>query len=94
MLAATAILIYDSDMVHETPHTIARQFQVPATSIARNRVKAPVTANMVMLGALCKVTSVVGRQALEQAIFKAVPQGKDQINLEAFDWGFEEVKAL
>ena len=88
------ILIYDSDMVHETPRNIKRQFKVPATSIARNQVKASVTANMVMLGALCKVTAVVGRKALEQAIVRAVPRGKDQINLEAFDWGFEEVKTI
>jgi 2-oxoglutarate ferredoxin oxidoreductase subunit gamma len=51
-----------------------------------------VTANMVMLGALCNVTQVVSRTALEQAIIRAVPRGKDQINLKAFELGFEQVK--
>jgi len=88
------ILIYDSDMVHETPADIKRQYKVPATSIARNRLNASMTANMVMLGALCKVTAVVSRKALEQAITRSVPAGKQEINLEAFGLGFEEVQAV
>ena len=81
-------------MVQQTPQNIKRQFKVPATSIARNRVKAPVTANMVMLGALCKVSEVVNRKALEEAIASSVPKGKDQMNLAAFDMGFEEVMTV
>ena len=88
------ILIYDSDMVHETPQDIKHQFKIPATSIARNEVKVSVTANMVMLGALCKVSEVVNRKALEQAIARSVPKGKEHINLEAFSFGFNEVKAV
>ena len=88
------ILIYDSDMVHETPHNIKHQYNVPATSIARNRLKAAMTANMVMLGALCKVTEVVSRRALEQAITRSVPSGKASVNLEAFRLGFQEVRAV
>jgi Pyruvate/2-oxoacid:ferredoxin oxidoreductase gamma subunit len=49
---------------------------------------------MVMLGALCNVTQVVSRTALEQAIIRAVPRGKDQINLEAFNLGFEQVAEM
>ena len=49
---------------------------------------------MVMLGALCKVTQVVSRTALEQAIQKAVPKGKEQLNLEAFNLGYEGVDTL
>ena len=86
------ILIFDSDMVQEIPSSIEQKYTIAATSIARNRVKAAVTANMVMLGALCKVTQVVSRTALEQAIKKAVPKGKEEINLEAFSLGFEQVK--
>lgn len=88
------ILIYDSDMVHETPQDINHQYKIPATSIARNEVKVPVTANMIMLGALCKVTEVVSRKALEQAITKSVPKGKEELNLEAFNLGFNQVKSV
>jgi Pyruvate/2-oxoacid:ferredoxin oxidoreductase gamma subunit len=49
---------------------------------------------MIMLGALCNVTGIVSRKALEQAIVKAVPKGKDQLNLDAFNLGFERVRAF
>ena len=88
------ILIYDSDMVPETPPNIKRQYKVAATSMARNRLQAPMTANMVMLGALCKVTEVVSRKALEQAIHGSVPQGKEEINLKAFNLGIDAVQAV
>ena len=86
------ILIYDSDMVHETSADIERRFAVPATAIARNQLQAAMTANMVMLGALCKVSEVVSRQALEQAIVRSVPAGKQAVNLQAFNLGFDHVK--
>ena len=87
------ILIVDSDMVHEIPPKVKHLYKVPATTIARNEIKLAVVANMVMLGALCKITGIVKRQALEQAIAAAVPKGKEQINLEAFKLGAERVVA-
>ncbi len=94
VLKPEGILIYDSDMVHETPANIKRRYQVPATSIARSRLNAAMTANMVMLGALCKITGVVSRKALELAIARSVPADKEAINLEAFRLGLEEVQAV
>jgi len=91
VLKPDGTLIYDSDMVHETPADIEHRFKVPATSIARNQLNASMTANMVMLGALCKVTEVVSRKALEQAIARSVPAGKEAVNLAAFNLGFEHV---
>ncbi len=90
-LKAGGILIVDSDMIPTPPEDIEQVFKVPATSIARNRLKAPVTMNMVMLGALYKVTGVLSREALEKAIRDAVPQDKAQLNLDAFHLGFESV---
>ncbi len=88
------ILIVDEDMVTIKQDTLRKCFSIPATSIARNELEAPVTANMIMLGALCKVTGIVSRNALEQAIEKAVPKGKEQLNLDAFNSGFERTKAI
>jgi 2-oxoglutarate ferredoxin oxidoreductase subunit gamma len=90
-LKADGILIVDSDMIPTPPEDIEQVFKVPATSIARNRLKAPVTMNMVMLGALYKVTGVLSREALEKAIRDAIPQDKAQLNLDAFHLGFESV---
>lgn len=90
-LKADGILIVDSDMIPTPPEDIEQVFKVPATSIARTRLKAPVTMNMVMLGALYKVTGVLSREALEKAIRDAIPQDKAQLNLDAFHLGFESV---
>ena len=93
-LKSDGVLIVDQDMVTPKLDTFKKTFGIHATSMARNQLKAPVTANMIMLGALCKVTGVVSREALEQAISKAVPKGKEQLNLDAFSLGFEGVTAF
>ena len=91
-LKADGVLIVDSDMVPTAPENVERVFKVPATSIARNRLKAPVTMNMVMLGALCEVTGVLRPEALEKAIHDTVPKGKEQLNLDAFHLGMESAR--
>ena len=93
-IKADGVLIMDSDMIPTPPEDILSVFKIPATSIARNRIKAPVTANMVMLGALCRVRAVVNRKALEKAIAEAVPKGKVQLNMDAFNLGFETVEEV
>jgi 2-oxoglutarate ferredoxin oxidoreductase subunit gamma len=85
-------LIIDADMVHRIPQGVGSIYEVHATTAARQDLKAPVTANMIMLGALCRVTGIVSRGALEKAVSAASPPGKDRLNLEAFELGFEGVK--
>ena len=92
VLKPDGILIVDSDMVHEIPPQVKRLYKIPATTIARNEIKIAVTANMIMLGALCEITGIVSRQALEKAITAAVPEGKEQVNLEAFNLGADRVQ--
>jgi 2-oxoglutarate ferredoxin oxidoreductase subunit gamma len=86
-------LIIDSDMVHQLPDKIKTIHEVQATTLAHHRLKAPVTANMIVLGALCRVTGVVSREALERAISASVPEKQRAVNLEAFALGFDQVKA-
>jgi len=42
-----------------------------------------------MLGALVKVTGVVGETAIEKAILDSVPKGTESLNLKAMKLGFE-----
>ncbi len=94
VLKPEGILIYDNEMVQSIPDFIKRLCAVAATSLARNDLQAPVTANMIMLGALCKVTAVVSRSALEKAISESVPKGKQELNLRAFSMGFDHVTGV
>lgn len=86
------VLIIDSDMISDVPDINAKIYEVPGTSIARNEIKAPITTNIVMLGALYGATKVLEREAFEQAIIRSVPKGKDKMNLLAFEKGFNTVK--
>ena len=88
------VLIMDGDMIPQAPENIQRVFKVAATSIAHNRLKVPVTANIIMLGALNRVAGVVSREAIEKAITEAMPTGKEQLNLEAFNLGFKTVEEV
>jgi 2-oxoglutarate ferredoxin oxidoreductase subunit gamma len=85
------ILIFDSDLIQSVPDSVLKAYGVAATSFARNRIQDLIVTNMIMLGALCRVTEVVSRKALESAIAAAVPKGKVDMNLAAFDLGFTSV---
>ena len=74
--------------------SVREKYGIRATWLARNECKATIVCNMIVLGALCKVTGVVGREALEQSITASVPKGKEDLNLTAFDIGFREVQAV
>jgi len=91
-MKADGVLIIDSDMISTAPEKVKTVFSIPATSLARNEIKAPVTANIIMLGALCKVTNVVSRQALEKAVAESVPKGKEDLNLKALQLGYDLVQ--
>ena len=92
ILNSDGVLIVDCDMIPHPPAGIDKVFKVAATSIARQRLRAPQSANMVMLGALCKVSAVVSPESLETAIADAVPETKVQVNVDAFHFGFEHVE--
>ena len=85
------ILIFDSDLIQTLPDSIRNAHGVAATSLARNQIQDMIVTNMIMLGALCRVTHVVSRKALETAIAAAVPKGKADMNHQAFRLGYETV---
>ena len=94
VLKPEGVLVFDSDLIPAVSENIKTAYSIPATSLARNRFQATIVCNMIMLGALCKVTGVVSRNALESAITAAVPKGKAEMNLDAFDLGYNEVRAV
>ena len=90
-LRPSGLLVYDSDMIPQPPDTIERSHAVAATGLARRMLDAPIVANMIMLGALCKVSGLVNSQALQKAIAAVVPPLKQELNLKAFALGMDQV---
>ncbi|KPJ51038.1 pyruvate ferredoxin oxidoreductase [candidate division TA06 bacterium DG_26] len=92
-LKAKGILIIDEDLVKiSSPRDDVKFFSVPATRIAEelgNRI----VANLVMLGFFTAVVAgVVSADAMKKAIPESVPKRFLELNLKAFDRGFEYSK--
>jgi 2-oxoglutarate ferredoxin oxidoreductase subunit gamma len=88
-LTSGGVLITEEELVQ--PHNLRkdiRHFSIPATRIAEELGKKLVV-NIVMMGFLTAVTSVVGKKAMEQAVLASVPKGTEELNVKAFEKGYE-----
>jgi 2-oxoglutarate ferredoxin oxidoreductase subunit gamma len=86
------LLIIDPlTVTKEVPRSDIRVVKVPTTEIAL-KVGNKKFQNMVALGALCHLTGVVSRKALERAIAEVIPPKTLTQNMEAFKKGMEYVR--
>ena len=63
-------------------------YRMPATQIARDNFRV-VVANNVLMGFLCKVTSIIDKNCFKAAILKSAPPGTEEMNLAAFETGYK-----
>lgn len=82
------ILIYESNLVKIADGDNAKIHSIPARDIAKN-LGRQIIANMVMLGFMANITSVVARSAMEQAIAASVPPEMQELNIQGFRAGFD-----
>jgi len=87
-LKENGTLLIDEDMVKEVPKIEAKFFKVAATRIAETELGSKIYANVVMLGALTKITGMVSRRAVEKAVIDSVPEEAKENNLDGFKKGF------
>jgi 2-oxoglutarate ferredoxin oxidoreductase subunit gamma len=80
-------LIVDSGNVKNIPEAKARIYKVPATKTAEATFGDKIYANMIMLGALTKITKIVSEKAFEKAIIDTVPAKTVKINVRAYEEG-------
>ncbi len=81
-------LIYEKDLVKPEVKPGQALFAVPSTRIAESLGK-PIVQNIVMLGFAAAVMRAVPREAMVAAVKGSVPGGTEEINLKAFDAGWE-----
>jgi len=86
-LAPDGILLYESDLVEPAEGGVARGFGLPATDIAFKKFGRKIMANMVMIGCVSRVATVVSEESLIRTIRETVPRGTEDVNLEAFREG-------
>jgi 2-oxoglutarate ferredoxin oxidoreductase subunit gamma len=68
-------------------------YRVPATKIAEELGRR-IVANIVMLGAFTAITGLLDENALKESIKENIPKGTEELNLAAFDKGFECGKSV
>jgi 2-oxoglutarate ferredoxin oxidoreductase subunit gamma len=88
-LADEGLLIYEQDLVDlreraERPHS----FGCPATRIAEELGRR-IVQNMAMLGFVTAVSDVLTVDAVRNAIRDSVPSGTEELNIRAFEGGYE-----
>jgi 2-oxoglutarate ferredoxin oxidoreductase subunit gamma len=87
-------LILDPDMIpHEKDLGKVKVFRAPATRIAEE-LGRKIVANIVMLGAFVSITGALDENAVKGAIKANVPKGTEELNLAAFQKGYEYGKTL
>jgi 2-oxoglutarate ferredoxin oxidoreductase subunit gamma len=86
------ITIIDEDFVtHAHARANVKLFSIPATRLAETLGKKFV-ANIVMLGYMTGVSTVVSLEAMKQAVGSSVPKGTEDLNLKAFQLGYDHAK--
>jgi 2-oxoglutarate ferredoxin oxidoreductase subunit gamma len=88
-LKETGILIVDSTNVTAVPETKARIYKIPVTETARETFGEAMYANMVMLGALIRITNLISKQAIEETIKENVSEKTVTTNINAFTKGLQ-----
>jgi 2-oxoglutarate ferredoxin oxidoreductase subunit gamma len=87
-LKEAAVLLVDEDLVKQVPETTSRVHRLPITQTAQTELKSEMYANVVMLGALTKITGIVSREVMEKAIAVSVKPDTAKANLTAFEKGY------
>jgi 2-oxoglutarate ferredoxin oxidoreductase subunit gamma len=87
-LKEDGILIVNSDHVGSVSYK--NSYAIPFTTLAREKVGVIQTMNIITLGALSSLTSVVSPAALKEAVLARAPKGTSKTNLEALEIGLSE----
>ena len=85
------ILIYDEDLVHPDDRAIkaSKMWGIRALKLAED-LGNRIVANVIMLGFTCAITKIISPNALKDAIKKGVPKRFLDLNMKAFDVGYEK----
>jgi 2-oxoglutarate ferredoxin oxidoreductase subunit gamma len=83
-------LLVDGSIVKNIPDTKVKVFKILATKIAESCCGEKLYANIIMLGALTRITQIVSAEAMETAIVDLVPKRAADTNIQAFRKGLEE----
>jgi 2-oxoglutarate ferredoxin oxidoreductase subunit gamma len=83
------LLIVDEDLVEMGEMNCeVKLLSVPATRLAEE-LGRKIVANIVMLGFFAAMTDLISVEAMREAVRTSVPKGTEELNLRAFEKGYE-----
>jgi 2-oxoglutarate ferredoxin oxidoreductase subunit gamma len=86
-----AWMLVDKDLVPHPPSS--RAIALPFTSVARDKLKKIMVANVLALGAIAELTGVVTLRSLERALLARVPSGSEELNKKSLSLGARLVRS-
>jgi 2-oxoglutarate ferredoxin oxidoreductase subunit gamma len=87
-LTSGGLLITEEELVNPINlRKDIKHYSIPATRIAEELGKKMVL-NIVMMGFTTAVTKLITKEAMQKAVEISVPKGTEQLNLKAFDLGY------
>jgi 2-oxoglutarate ferredoxin oxidoreductase subunit gamma len=93
-LGDDSVLLVDEDMVRSRPpRKKIKVFSIPATRFAEE-LGYKIIANVVMLGFFTAITKIVSYEAMKKALPGTVPEKALELNLKAFEKGYQFGKVL
>jgi len=93
-LKASGTMIIDPDMIPtERDLKNVKVYRVPATKIAEELGRR-IVANIVMIGAFVAITGILDKDVVRESIKANIPKGTEELNLNAFEKGYEYGKNL
>ena len=82
-------MLVDEDLVGETKaRDKIKLYKIPATRIAEDLGRR-IVLNIVMLGFFTAISKLINYEAVRKTVETSVPKGTEQLNLKAFDGGYE-----
>ena len=82
-------MLIEKDLVRlEEPPANKKVFAIPATRLAEEMGRKIVT-NIIMVGFFSATTRITSYEATRKAVETSVPPGTEELNLKAFETGFE-----
>lgn len=88
------IMLIEKDLVNpEKPPKGVKIYAIPATRLAEEMGRK-IVMNIITVGFFSSITNVTSYEATRQAVETSVPPGTEEINLKAFDIGYDYGKKL
>ena len=88
-LGEDGILITDNLFVNQLPDKKYKKiYELPITKTAQEELGKVLFANIIALGAIVQLTSVVSKESLIKAVLNRVPKGTEEVNTKAVRLGF------